>query len=144
MDEFERMLAAYSDMRDQEQSLLSQLERYSLEIARLSSALEPNSDPDDAYMRAIYAELSVTLPSLVRERYENVALFHASITANRKVHLGELMAQHREGMGKVIEELVAVKASRRELYAELARYDAPPALGLDRARARLVEVPTGQ
>lgn len=144
MDEFEQMLAANSNLRDQEQSLLSQLERYSLEIARLSSALEPNSDPDDAYMRAIYAELSVTLPSLVRERYENVALFHASITANRKVHLGELMTQHREGMGKVVEELVAVKASRREIYAALARYDAAPALGLDRARARLVEVPTGQ
>ncbi len=56
-------------------------------IRDLESALESEAPPKLTDLQAVYEEAGVTLPDLVRKRYEDVRGFHESIVRNRKDYL---------------------------------------------------------
>jgi len=62
-------------------------------IRDLEATLVSETAPEITDLDLVYEEVSITLPDLVKKRYEDVRLFHESVVRNRKDYLtGELEA----------------------------------------------------
>ncbi len=56
-------------------------------LEELESAMQSEAPPAPADLIRLYEEAGVTLPELVRRRYEDVILFHESVVRNRRSYL---------------------------------------------------------
>jgi len=56
-------------------------------IAELEVAMESEAPPAPSDLTRLYEEAGVVLPDLVRRRYEDVLVFHESVTRNRRSYL---------------------------------------------------------
>ncbi|GIH62232.1 hypothetical protein Msi02_30490 [Microbispora siamensis] len=80
----------------------------------IEAAIREEKDVDVRYLEPVYQELGVILPGQVRQRYEDVRLFHESIIRNRRRYLSEEAAAIRE-------RLAARKNERERLGSEQAQ-----------------------
>jgi uncharacterized protein YydD (DUF2326 family) len=120
-------------------------------IGELEAAMQAEEPPAPADLTQLYEEAGVVLPELVQRRYEDVLVFHDSVTRNRRSYLhGEFSAaservRNREarrqrlderrsqlmGMLKshgALEQFVSLQAEQGRVKAEVetirSRYDA--------------------
>ncbi|WP_328294397.1 DUF2326 domain-containing protein [Kineococcus sp. NBC_00420] len=97
-----RVVDRYTDLREQADALTRAIREsndealYAERRARdLEQSLESeeSQQPDYSYLEAVFEQVRITLPDLVRRRFEEVAQFHESVVANRRSYLeGELAA----------------------------------------------------
>ena len=74
------------------------------------------SDPSlPQHLEAAYAELQITLPSLVRQRFEEVRAFHASVIANRRLHLEKELADADAQHQATTKEIEGLDQQRSEV-----------------------------
>ena len=137
--EIGRLLSLHGHLVQAEAELLSTVLTENSRIASIGKSCRDNDDPDDEYLRGVYRELGLMLPDSVRERYENVALFRASITRNRKVHLAGFLEDHVARLQTALDELARVRSRQHEVYAEICKAGAPLPVGVAQAKTRLVE-----
>lgn len=71
------------------------------------------ADPDTSYLERAYQELGVTLGRQVRQRFDEVQAFHASVVRNRRRYL-------TDEMNAVQQRLEARRREREQLGEELA------------------------
>lgn len=142
-DEVRRLVDVHAELREREMDIHVRLARHAGNAKQIEKSLVGNDDTDDAILKRVFGGLGVLMPDAVRERYENVAIFHASIVSNRVHHLGEMLENHRANLAKALEELAAVRTMQRSVWAELQGVGAVPAPCLEQAKARLVETPPG-
>ena len=58
-------------------------------VSELHSSLEEETAPDNTDLVALYKEAGIVLPEMLNRRFEEVAVFHRTIIANRRSHLTE-------------------------------------------------------
>ncbi len=93
-------------------------------IRDLETALSSEIPPDLTDLEAVYEEVGIILPDLVKKRYEDVHLFHESIVRNRKDYLtGELEAAQSR-TNKRNQERVKLDERRAEVMGILQSYGA--------------------
>ena len=73
-------------------------------VSELQASLEEETAPDNTDLTALYKEAGIVLPELVNRRFEEVALFHQTIIANRRSHL----------MGEITSAKLRVQARERQ------------------------------
>ncbi|NTF23528.1 hypothetical protein G6L37_34725 [Agrobacterium rubi] len=79
------------------------------QVEHIESSLVEAMLPDGKDLVALYAAMGVVLPEVVGKTFEQIKAFHASITANRKIHLADGLAKLR-----VRREQVAAEIERLE------------------------------
>ncbi|MDE4593054.1 ABC-three component system protein [Sinorhizobium meliloti] len=97
----------------------AKLEKLAREAARLTTSLrhlkeslEQEIPADADAVGRVYSEAGINLPGSVSKRFDDVRIFHESVLANRRVHLGEELASVEARLGEVdVEKSIA--ANRR-------------------------------
>lgn len=97
LSEFQ-VLPEYHELEKEASSLAVQISELTSEntldlerIDSLSSQLEEEKPPKDSQITALYEEIGIVLPELVRKRLDDVRSFHTAIIRNRRIHLqGEI------------------------------------------------------
>lgn len=79
----------------------------------LQKSISEAADPDTGYLERAYADLGVTLGRQVRQRFDDVQAFHASVVRNRRRYL-------MEEMNTIQQRLEARRREREQLGEELA------------------------
>lgn len=93
-------------------------------IRDLEAALVSETAPEITDLDSVYEEVGITLPDLVKKRYEDVRLFHESVVRNRKDYLtGELEAA-RSRIESRDQEKVRLDGRRAEIMGMLKSYGA--------------------
>ncbi len=93
-------------------------------IRDLEAALVSETAPEITDLDSVYEEVGITLPDLVKKRYEDVRLFHESVVRNRKDYLtGELEAA-RSRIESRNQENVRLDERRAEIMGMLKSYGA--------------------
>ncbi|MFH1197971.1 MAG: ABC-three component system protein [bacterium] len=93
-------------------------------IRDLEKAIESELPPRMSDLELVYKEVGISLPSLIKKRYEEVALFHESVIKNRRDYLvsGLSAAQNRiESRNK---EKILLDKRRSEIMNLLKSYGA--------------------
>lgn len=93
-------------------------------IRDLDAALVSETAPEITDLDSVYEEVGITLPDLVKKRYEDVRLFHESVVRNRKDYLtGELEAS-RVRIESRDQEKVRLDERRAQIMGMLESYGA--------------------
>jgi len=93
-------------------------------IRDLEAALVSETAPEITDLDSVYEEVGITLPDLVKKRYEDVRLFHESVVRNRKDYLtGELEAS-RSRIESRDQEKVRLDERRAQIMGMLKSYGA--------------------
>jgi len=79
----------------------------------LQKSVSEAADPDTSYLERAYQELGVTLGRQVRQRFDEVQAFHASVVGNRRRYL-------MEEINAIQQRLEARRREREQLGEELA------------------------
>lgn len=79
----------------------------------LQKSVSEAADPDTSYLEQAYQELGVTLGGQVRQRFDAVQAFHASVVRNRRRYL-------MDEMNTIQQRLEARRREREQLGEELA------------------------
>ncbi|MFF9779774.1 ABC-three component system protein [Streptomyces sp. NPDC013978] len=79
----------------------------------LQKSVSEAADPDTGYLERAYADLGITLGRQVRQRFDDVQEFHASVVRNRRRYL-------LEEMNTIQQRLEARRREREQLGDELA------------------------
>jgi uncharacterized protein YydD (DUF2326 family) len=79
----------------------------------LQKSVSEAADPDTSYLERAYQELGVTLGGQVRQRFDAVQAFHASVVRNRRRYL-------MDEMNTIQQRLEARRREREQLGEELA------------------------
>ncbi|MBW9113894.1 DUF2326 domain-containing protein [Rhizobium cauense] len=102
------------------------LERLAREAARLTTALrhineslEEEVPADAEVVNRVYSEAGINLPGSVSKRFEDVKIFHESILANRRVHLGEELASVETRLAEIDGEKTVAAGRRSEILRQL-------------------------
>lgn len=90
-------------LRRRQSNLLRAIED---EASRLTDPMLPQQ------LEATYSELQITLPDLVRRRFDDVRAFHASVIANRRLHLEQELTDTRDQL-RTMEEEIALRDQQR-------------------------------
>lgn len=126
----------------EQMELLIRIEMHSSHIS-LMQRTDENQDADrEESLLSIYKQAGMIMPDAIRQRFEDVRSFMASISANRKAILADQLESHREKLASCQHRLRTLKSLKREALMLLAG-DGKEPLGVSGAKARLVEVPAG-
>lgn len=79
----------------------------------LQKSVSEATDPDTGYLEGVYQELGVTLGRQVRQRFDDVQAFHASVVRNRRRYL-------MDEMNAIQQRLESRRREREQLGDELA------------------------
>ncbi len=88
-------------------------------LDELSASIEAEKPPEPEALEALFAEVGVTLPGLVRARFEDVAAFHESVLRNRQAYLHAERTATRERIAARNAEKLPLDARRSDLMKVL-------------------------
>ena len=93
-------------------------------IRDLEAALVSETAPEITDLDSVYEEVGITLPDLVKKRYEDVRLFHESVVRNRKDYLTGELEDARSRIESRDQEKVRLDGRRAEIMGMLKSYGA--------------------
>ena len=75
-------------------------------VSELQASLQEEAAPDNADLMSLYKEAGIVLPDLLNRHFEEVAVFHRTIIANRRSHLaGEITSAEQRILARETEKL---------------------------------------
>lgn len=116
---------------------------HSSRIASLEQKVEADQSEREEALLRMYEQLGVLMPDMIKRRFEEVRVFHASVTANRKQMLASQLEEHQEKLATNLSRLNTIKSMQHKAMAMLMLDGSPPSPGLKAAQGRLVEMPIG-
>lgn len=138
----ERIVNVLQELEVEQMDLLLRVEMHSSHIS-LMQRTEKEADADrEEGLLSMYKQAGVIMPDAIRQRFEDVRTFKASISANRKVIMADQLESHIEKLASCQQRLRTLKSLKHEARAMLAANGKEP-IGEKEAKARLVEVPAG-
>jgi len=126
-----RVLPQYRDLEKEADELTKSLGDLANEntidlasIRDLETSMESESPPELDDLEAVYEEAGLALPGLVRERYDEVRLFHESIVRNRKDYLSSELDNAKSRIENRNTEKIKLDQRRSEIMAMLKSHGA--------------------
>ncbi|MCS4088861.1 hypothetical protein [Rhizobium sp. BK176] len=117
------------------------LSMYGGHIAHLRRPDDVQGADRERQVIAMYERVGVIMPGAIKQRFDDVRAFHASISANRKIHLADQVDDYLERMAECEQRLKVLKARKNELLAVLSNDTEGRPADVAAAEARLVELP---
>lgn len=126
-----RVHPQYRDMEAEADNLTRRLSELANEntidlaaIRDLESAMESETPPELSDLRLVYEEAGITLPDLVRKRYEDVRKFHESVVRNRRDYLTSELDGAKSRIEARNREKVGLDERRSHIMTTLRSYGA--------------------
>jgi uncharacterized protein YydD (DUF2326 family) len=129
------------EIETEKADIMSKLTMYSGHLAHIRRPEEVQDGDIERNLLRMYEQIGVIMPGAIKQRFEDVRAFNASITSNRKVHLAGQAEDYLERMADCEQRLKALKARKNELLAVLSSDDGSHPANVAAAEARLVEMP---
>lgn len=139
----DRILDNLGEIETEKTDIMSKLAMYSGHIAHLRRPEEVQDADVEKRVLAMYEQIGMIMPDAIKQRFEDVRAFNASITANRKVHLADQVEDYLDRKAECEQRLKVIKARKHELLAVLSGDARNRPADVAAAEARLVELPTG-
>ncbi len=93
-------------------------------IRDLETSMESEAAPELDDLESVYEEVGLALPSIVRERYDEVRKFHESIVRNRKDYLSSELDAAKDRIEKRNKEKIKLDQRRSEVMDMLKSHGA--------------------
>jgi uncharacterized protein YydD (DUF2326 family) len=88
-------------------------------IRDVTSALELEAQPKLTDLQSVYEDAGISLPDLVKKRYEDVRVFHESVVRNRKDYLTGELEEAKERIDTRNQEKVRLDERRSQIMETL-------------------------